>query len=49
MLVDDAAAVISQMSDKVMGELAELQSAVSGSKQALKDAAATMYAIRPNE
>ena len=46
--VDDAAAVISQMSDKVMGELAELQSAVSGSKQALKDAAATMYAIRPS-
>lgn len=45
--VDDAAAVISQMSDKVMAELAELQSAVSGSKQALSDAAATMYAIRP--
>ena len=46
--VDDAAALISQMSDKVMGELAELQSAVSGSKQALRDAAATMYTIRPN-
>ena len=45
--VDDAAAVISQMSDKVMGELEALQNAVSGSKQALKDAAATMYAIRP--
>ena len=45
--VDDAAAVISQMSDKVMAELAELQSAVSDSKQALSDAAATMYAIRP--
>ena len=45
--VDDAAAVISQMSDKVMAELAELQSAVSNSKQALSDAAATMYAIRP--
>ena len=46
--VDDAAALISQMSDKVMGELAELQNAVSGSKQALRDAAATMYTIRPN-
>ena len=47
--VDDAAAVISQMSDKVMAELAELQSAVSDSKQALSDAAATMYAIRPSD
>ena len=46
--VDDAAALISQMSDKVMGELAELQGAVSGSKQALKDAAAAMYTIRPS-
>ena len=46
--VDDAAALISQMSDKVMGELSELQNAVAGSKQALKDAAATMYTIRPN-
>ena len=46
--VDDAAALISQMSDKVMGELAELQRAVAGSKQALCDAAATMYAIRPD-
>ena len=45
--VDDAAALISQMSDKVMGELSELQSAVAGSKQALRDAAATMYTIRP--
>lgn len=46
--VDDAAALISQMSDKVMGELSELQSAVAGSKQALRDAAATMYTIRPS-
>ena len=46
--VDDAATMISQMSDKVMGELSQLQNAVSGSKQALKDAAATMYTIRPN-
>lgn len=46
--VDDAAALISQMADKVTGQLSELQSAVTGSKQALCDAAATMYAIRPN-
>ena len=45
--VDDAAALISQMSDKVSAQLEELQSAVSGSKQALRDATATMYAIRP--
>ncbi len=46
--VEDAAAVIGQMSDKVMGELAQLQDTISGSKQALRDAAATMYSIRPN-
>lgn len=46
--VDDAAALISQMSDKVMGNLAELQNAVASSKQSLRDAADTMYAIRPN-
>ena len=45
--VDDAAALISQISDKVSAQLEELQSAVSGSKQALRDATATMYAIRP--
>lgn len=46
--VDDAAALLGTMSDKVMGELAELQGAVAGSKQALRDAAATMYTIRPS-
>ena len=46
--VDDAAALLGKMSDKVMGELAELQGAVAGSKQALRDAAASMYTIRPN-
>ena len=46
--VDDAAALISQIADKVTGQLSDLQSAVTGSKQALRDAAATMYAIRPN-
>lgn len=45
--VDEAAARISEMTDQVMLQLNLLQSAVTGSKQALKDAAATMYAIRP--
>ena len=46
--VDDAAALVGQMSDKVMGELTELQNAVAAGKQSLRDAAATMYTIRPN-
>ena len=46
--VDNAAALISQVSDKVSGQLADLQFAVTGSKQALCDAVATMYAIRPD-
>lgn len=45
--VDEASAKITEMTDLVMQQLNQLQSAVSGSKQALKDAAATMYAIRP--
>lgn len=45
--VDDAATLICQISDKVSCELAELQTAVAGSKQALRDAAATMYTICP--
>jgi uncharacterized phage infection (PIP) family protein YhgE len=46
--VDNAATLLGKMSDKVMGELSELQNAVADSKQALRDAAATMYTIRPN-
>lgn len=45
---DEAAALIAQMSDKVMGELSELQAAVTGSSQSLRDAAAAMYTIRPD-
>ena len=47
--VDDAARQVSQMSDRVISQLTELQNAVAGSKQALRDAAATMYTIRPYE
>ena len=47
--VDDAAGQIGQLSDLVMSQLAQLQEAVASSKQALKDAAETMYTIRPGE
>ncbi|MBQ9167881.1 MAG: hypothetical protein IJX67_05685 [Oscillospiraceae bacterium] len=45
--VDDAAAQLGSMANHVAGQLAELQNAVIGSKQALLDASAAMYAIRP--
>ena len=47
--VDTIALEISGMADQVMDQLTQLQTAVSNSKQALKDAASTLYAIRPNE
>lgn len=46
--VSDAADQIGELTDRVMEQLGQLQSAVTGSKQALRDAAATMYTIRPN-
>ena len=45
--VDDAARQVSEITDRVLAQLTELQDAVSCSKQALRDAAATMYTIRP--
>ena len=45
--VDEAARQFSQMTDQVVAQLSDLQNAVAGSKQALRDAAATLYAIRP--
>lgn len=45
--VDNAASLIGELTDRVMTQLAQLQSAVTGSKDALKEAAATMYTIRP--
>ncbi len=45
--VDEAAAQIGEVSDQVLARLTQLQNAVSGSKQALEEAVATMYAIRP--
>ena len=46
--VDEAAAAMGRMTDHVSGQLTQLQDAVTGSKQALYDAAAAMYAIRPD-
>ena len=47
--VDSVSGQISGMADQVMSQLTQLQVAIGNSKQALKDAASTMYAIRPNE
>lgn len=47
--VDGAAAEITDMADQVMTQITRLQVAVSGSKQALQDAASLMNAIRPNK
>ena len=45
--VDQAASDIGVIADRVMDQLQLLQQAVTGSKQALQDAAGVMYAIRP--
>ena len=47
--VDAAAMQINQMSEAVLNQLNGLQLAVNNSKQALADASATMYAIRPTQ
>ena len=47
--VDDAANHVAQITDRVISQLNELQDAISGSKQAMRDAAATMYTIRPTD
>ena len=47
--VDGIAVEISTVADRVMDQLNQLQSAVGSSKEALQDAASTLYAIRPNE
>ena len=45
--VDAAYAQIGGLSQQVSAQLAQLQEAVTGSRQALSDAAATLYSIRP--
>lgn len=45
--VEEAASQIDQLSDKVMEQIALLQSAVCGTKQAMKEASQILYTIRP--
>lgn len=45
--VEASASQIGNLTDQVMNQLSQLQEAVAGSKQALRDAAASMYTIRP--
>ena len=45
---DDAFAMIGDLSDQVTSQLARLQSAITGSKQALADACDTLGTIRPD-
>lgn len=47
--VDTAAEEISRLVEQAMQQLTQLQSAVTGSKQTLADAATSLYAIRSNE
>ena len=47
--LEDATGGIFELADQVMGQLEQLLSAVERSKQALKNASDTMYAIRPQE
>ena len=47
--VDDLSADITDMADRVMQQLTQLQIAVSSSKQALQDASSIMSTIRPNK
>ena len=45
--VDNAAVIFQQLAGQVNEQMTQLQQAVNDSKAALMDAAATMYAIRP--
>ena len=47
--VDETAIQISELTDIAMQQLKQLQLAISGSKQVLRDTAAALYAIRPED
>ena len=47
--VDDAAGHVAEVADRVIAQLTELQEALAGSKQTMRDAAASMYTIRPTD
>lgn len=45
--VDDAFVQLGELTERISTQLAQLQEAVTGSRQALADASATLYTIRP--
>ena len=47
--VDETAIQISELTDAAMQQLKQLQLAISGSKQVLRDTAAVLYSIRPED
>ena len=47
--VDETAIQISELTDAAMQQLKQLQLAISGSKQILRDTATALYAIRPED
>ena len=47
--VDDTAIQISELTDAAMQQLKQLQLAISGSKQILRDTATVLYSIRPED
>ena len=48
MKVDEAFASLDELTDRVNEQLAQLQDAFTGSRQALTEAASTLTTIRPN-
>lgn len=46
--VGETADQIGSLADRIMTQLEELRAAISAGKQALQDASATMYTLRPN-
>ena len=47
--VDETAIQISELTDAAMQQLKQLQLAISGSKQVLRDTAAVLYSLRPED
>ena len=47
--VDETAIQISELTDSAMQQLRQLQLAIAGSKQVLRDTATVLYAIRPED
>lgn len=47
--VEAASTQIGEISESVLGRLSQLQEAIVNSKQALEQASATMYSLRPTD